>query len=58
VSPLEAARWVAESSGTDLDDGDLAAAFAALYGREPDREDREVGLWSLLCAGEPWEAQP
>jgi len=55
MDKTQAAQWVQDHDDDDeLDDGELDAAFAALYEREPDDEDRRVGLWSLLCAGQPW----
>ncbi len=51
MSTTEAIEWVSEHGDDDkLDDAELEAAFNALYERAPDDDDREVGLWSLLCA--------
>ena len=52
----QAAAFVAEHSDDgDLDDDDLNEddineAFTVIFGRYPDDEDRENGLWSLLVA--------
>lgn len=47
----EAMRWIAEHGDDDnLEEEELEAAFRAIYGRQPDAEDREKGLWSVLCA--------
>jgi hypothetical protein len=51
MTEAEAVQWVNELDDDDeLDEADLEEAFRALYGREPDEDDRAVGLWSLLCA--------
>lgn len=34
----------------DHDQDELERLFALAYGREPDDQDREDGLWSHLCA--------
>jgi len=49
-------QWAREyveshTDGDSLDDDDLDRAFRGMYEREPNDEDRQVGLWSLLCAG-------
>jgi hypothetical protein len=51
MTEAEAVQFVRDhGDGDDLDDTDLEEAFRALYEREPDEDDRMVGLWSLLCA--------
>lgn len=46
-----AKAWVAAHDDSDeLDDDELEAAFRAIFDRDPDDEDREQGLWSLLNA--------
>jgi hypothetical protein len=34
----------------DLDPADIDAAFSAIFERDPDDEDRESGLWSMIVA--------
>jgi len=34
----------------DLDQSDIDAAFTAIFERDPDDDDREAGLWSLMVA--------
>lgn len=34
----------------DIDDAELERMFRLAYDREPDEDDREAGLWSLICA--------
>ncbi len=47
----QAAAFVIEhSDDDDLDPADIDAAFTTIFGRTPDDEDREAGLWSLLVA--------
>jgi hypothetical protein len=47
----QAAAFVAEhSDDDDLDPADIDAAFRTIFCRDPDDEDREAGLWSLLVA--------
>jgi hypothetical protein len=41
------------SSATRFDDEMLERLYGAIYGHTPDNADREVGLWSLICAGTP-----
>jgi hypothetical protein len=56
MTKSEAIEWVRESDDEDqLDVGETEEAFAALYGRPADDEDRHTGLWSLICAGQPWD---
>ena len=44
----QALAFVAEhSDDDDLDQADIDPAFTAIFGREPDDVDRELGLWSL-----------
>lgn len=51
MTEIEAIEWVqAQDENDRLDEDDLEAAFAAIYERLPDDQDREDGLWSLLCA--------
>ena len=46
----EAIEWVREHDDQDeLDNDELDAAFTAIYGRAPDDQDREEGLWSHCC---------
>lgn len=52
MTKAEAKKWVRGHSDDDeLDDDDLVAVFTALYGRKPDQDDYDTGLWSLCCAG-------
>ena len=54
VAEAEAITWVREQDeDSELDQQELEAAFHALYGREPDADDRQAGLWSLCCAATP-----
>jgi hypothetical protein len=52
----QAAAFVAEhSDDDDLDDDDLNEddineAFTVIFGRSPDDEDRENGMWSMMVA--------
>lgn len=47
----EAVEWVATRSTEDeIDDEELREAFRALYGRWPDQQDEEEGLYSHCCA--------
>lgn len=51
LTEQDAKDWIDEHNDDDvLDDAELRDAFGALYGRPPDAEDEEVGLWSLCCA--------
>ncbi len=51
MTKSQAEKWVrSHSDDDDLDDAELEAAFAAIYERAADDEDREQGLWSHLCA--------
>ncbi|MEI8017710.1 MAG: hypothetical protein WCH39_05880 [Schlesneria sp.] len=34
----------------DLEQDDINAAFTAFFERDPDDEDREAGLWSLMLS--------
>jgi hypothetical protein len=48
----QAEKWVRNHTDSDdLDESDLESAFAAIFERPADDEDREQGLWSHLCAG-------
>jgi hypothetical protein len=59
VQILSAIEWVYDQDDSDdhHDDPDwdaaLRRAFRALYGREPDDDDKQAGLWSLCCAACP-----
>jgi hypothetical protein len=47
----QAAAFVAEhSDDDDLDQADIDAAFTAIFERDPDDDDREAGLWSMMVA--------
>jgi hypothetical protein len=47
----QATTFVAEhSDDDDLDQADIDASFTAIFGREPDDEDREDGLWSMMVS--------
>jgi hypothetical protein len=51
MSELEAREWVRSHDDSDSSDDDqLPEVFVALYGREPDEQDIEEGLWSHCCA--------
>jgi hypothetical protein len=51
VTKREAIKWVkAHDDDDNLDPQALEEAFLAIYGRPPDDQDREEGLWSHLCA--------
>ena len=52
MTEAEATEWVyaQDESDPSLPQDELEAAFAALYGRPADDEDRQSGLWSLCCA--------
>lgn len=56
---LEQAReYVAgHDDSDDLDDDDLENAFAAIHSRRADDDDRQAGLWSLLCAACPQDEE-
>jgi len=48
----QAREYVADhADDDDLDSDDLEHAFAAIFGRRADDQDRAEGLWSHLCAG-------
>lgn len=54
MTKSKALNIVRESYDDDyLDDDTLEELFSAIYGREPDDEDRASGLWSLLCVATP-----
>jgi hypothetical protein len=45
----QAIDFVAQHSEDDeIDKDDMVAAFIAVFDRDPDDEDRENGLWSML----------
>ena len=47
----QAATFVSEhSDDDDLDPADINEAFTVIFGRSPDDDDREAGLWSMLVA--------
>jgi len=47
----QATAFVAEhSDDDDIDQSDIDAAFNAIFDQEPDDEDRESGLWSMIVA--------
>ena len=51
MNEADAIKWVQNHSDSDkIDESELEAAFAAIFGRMPDEEDQELGLWSLCCA--------
>lgn len=51
MTKQQAEQWVrAHQDDDELDEDELEAAFAALYERPADDEDREQGLWSHCCA--------
>ena len=46
-----AIEWVQSHADDDeLDDDDLEAAFVAIFGRKPDDDEYDQGLWSHICA--------
>lgn len=50
MTETEAIEYVATHGDDDvLDPEELDACFAAIFGREPDDEDRAEGLWSHCC---------
>lgn len=51
MTESDAIKWVrSRTNDDDLSDDDLEAAFLAIFGREPDDDDRDQGLWSHICA--------
>lgn len=51
MTKSEAIEWVqSHTDDDDLDETELTEAFKAVFGREPDDEDWEQGVWSHLCA--------
>jgi len=51
MTKTEALKYVTNHNDDDvLDDAELEAAFAAIYGRPADAQDRREGLWSHICA--------
>lgn len=56
MTKSQALQYVRSQSDSDhKDETELEEAFAALFERAPDDEDREQGLWSHLCAEEQAE---
>jgi hypothetical protein len=56
MTEAQAREYVAEHNDDgDLDEDDLEHAFAAIFGRRVNDEDRNEGLWSHLCAAIPAE---
>jgi len=50
MTKSEATAWVHDhEDDSEIDHDDLEQTFAAIYGRAPDAQDREDGLWSLCC---------
>jgi len=50
MTKSEATAWVRDhEDDSEMYAEDLAAAFAAIYGRAPNAQDREDGPWSLCC---------
>ena len=47
----EYVRSCGENDGPDGDEELLTELFVAIYDREPDQEDWDAGVWSLVCAG-------
>lgn len=41
----------ATEGGDEFDEQELVEMFRAVYGREPDSQDYEEGIWSHICAG-------
>jgi hypothetical protein len=51
MTKQQAEQWVrAHNDNDDLDADELEAAFAAIFERSADDDDREQGLWSHVCA--------
>lgn len=55
MTTKQATEWIYDQDDTsdDINEVQLEAAFVALYGRKPDDDDRQAGLWSLCCAATP-----
>ena len=50
MTETEATEWVYDQDEAgEVDQDQLAAAFAALHGRPADDDDWQNGLWSLCC---------
>ena len=50
MTEAEATEWVySQDESGDINQAELEAAFTALYGRKPDQDDHNNGLWSLCC---------
>ena len=48
MTKIEAEEMVRDSEdGSDID---VESCFAAIFGRQPDSQDREEGLWNHCCA--------
>lgn len=45
----QVSEYIAAHDDDQLDGNDLEAAFLGVMGRKADDEDREAGLWSLIC---------
>lgn len=46
----EAIEWVADhQDDSPMTDKELTEVFRALLHRDPDEQDREQGLWSIVC---------
>lgn len=51
MTQAQAIEWVRDHADEDnLNPDELDTVFFALFGREPDKRDREEGLWSHCCA--------
>lgn len=50
MTEAEALEYVRTHDDDTADEGDLPEVFRALYGRRPDAQDEEEGLWSHCCA--------
>lgn len=54
MTEAEATEWVySQDESGEVDQDQLEAAFAALYSRPADDDDRQNGLWSLCCSMTP-----
>jgi len=43
--------WMVKYTDEEVDENTAEEWFRAVYGRDPDDSDREVGVFSLVCAG-------
>lgn len=50
MTTQEAENLVRNIDESGIDEADIEAAFTAIFGRTPDAQDREEGLWSHCCA--------